>query len=129
MLLCLIGLQDSVTLEEIDSAESLARNLERIELPTQLVAVLADPLLQKFLLLRPGAEASSRITNWLTACLDDVARGDADPAYLEDILEVIHDYAVSAKVSEHVRLTEIRQLAHSSGRHYRHYYSLSSSGI
>lgn len=74
------------------------KNLEKIELPTQLVAVLADPLLQKFLLLRPDAEASSRITNWLMACLGDVASGDAGPGLLLDMLEVIHDYAVSTKV-------------------------------
>ncbi|KAK4240494.1 centromere protein I [Achaetomium macrosporum] len=97
--------ESSVTLEEIDSAESLAKNLEKIELPTQLVAVLADPLLQKFLLLRPDAEAFSRIANWLMACLDDVARGDADPAYLEDLLVVIHDYAVSTKTLPPLLLT------------------------
>ncbi|GAB1315001.1 Mis6-domain-containing protein [Madurella fahalii] len=89
--------ENSVTLEEIDNAESFAKNLEKIELPTQLVAVLADPLLQKFLLLRPDAEASSRITNWLMACLGDVASGDADSGLLLDMLEVAHDYAMSTK--------------------------------
>ncbi|KAL2023816.1 hypothetical protein VTK56DRAFT_1083 [Thermocarpiscus australiensis] len=89
--------ENSVTLEEIDNAESFVKNLEKIQLPTQLVAVLADPLLQKFLLLRPDAEASSRISNWLMACLGDVASGDADSNLFLDMLEVIHDYAVSTK--------------------------------
>ncbi|KAL2129135.1 hypothetical protein VTI74DRAFT_8183 [Chaetomium olivicolor] len=97
--------ESSVTLEEIDNAESFVRNLEKIELPTQLVAVLADPLLQKFLLLRPDGEASSRVSNWVLACLQDVASGDADSVLLFDMLEVIHDYAVSIKTLPPLLLT------------------------
>ncbi|KAK4189083.1 centromere protein I [Podospora australis] len=89
--------ESSVTLEEIDNAEALVRNLDKIELPTQLVAVLGDPLLQKLLLLRPNSEASSRVSNWVMACVGDVASGDADPALLLDMVEVIRDYAVSTK--------------------------------
>jgi centromere protein I len=62
------------------------------------VAVLADPLLQKLLLLRPDAEASARISNWILACLADVASGDAGPELLLDMLEVVHGYAVATKV-------------------------------
>ena len=62
------------------------------------MAVLADPLLQKFLFLRPNAEASSRISNWLMACLGDVASGDADSEIFLDMIEVMHDYAVATKV-------------------------------
>lgn len=62
------------------------------------MAVLADPLLQKFLLLRPDVEGSSRISNWLMACLGDVASGDADSGLLIDMLDVIHGYAVASKV-------------------------------
>ena len=85
-------------MEEIDSAESLVNNLEKIELPNQLVAVLADPLLQKLLLLRPDAEGSTRISNWLLACLSDVTSGDAEPGLLLDMLDVVHEYAVATKV-------------------------------
>ncbi len=87
-----------MTLEEIDSAESLAGKLEKIELPSQLVAILADPLLQKFMLLRPDAEASSRISNWLIACFADVSSGDAPTSLLFDMLEVVHEYTVATKV-------------------------------
>ena len=87
-------------MEEIDNAEAFVKNLEKIELPTQLVAVLADPLLQKFLLLRPDAEGSSRISNWLMACMGDVASGDADSDTFLDMIEVIHDYAAATKVRE-----------------------------
>jgi Mis6. len=62
------------------------------------VAVLADPLLQKLLLLRPSAEASSRISSWLMACLGDVVSGDADIELLLDTVEVIRDYVIATKV-------------------------------
>ncbi|KAK3906525.1 centromere protein I [Staphylotrichum tortipilum] len=101
--------ETSVTLEEIDSAESLAGKLEKIELPSQLVAVLADPLLQKFMLLRPDAEASSRISNWLTACLADVASGDAETGLLLDILDVVHPYALATKTLPPLLLTSMGQ--------------------
>jgi centromere protein I len=91
-------------LEEIDNADAFVKNLEKIELPTQLVAVMADPLLQKFLLLRPDAEGSSRISNWLMACLGDVASGDADSDIFLDMIEVIHDYAAATKVCEPPKL-------------------------
>jgi hypothetical protein len=85
-------------LEEIDNADAFVKNLEKIELPTQLMAVMADPLLQKLLLLRPDAEGSSRISNWLMACLGDVASGDADSDIFLDMIEVINDYATATKV-------------------------------
>ena len=74
------------------------QNLEKIELPNQLVAVLADPLLQKLLHLRPDDDAHKRASNWMMACISDIAAGDADPSSIADILESVRDYAVSAKV-------------------------------
>lgn len=91
-------LQNSVTLEEIDSADAFVGNLDKIELPTQLVAVFADPLLQKLLLLRPNAEGDSRVSNWVTACMGDVASGDGDINLLLDMIDVIHEYTASTKV-------------------------------
>ncbi|KAK1760496.1 centromere protein I [Echria macrotheca] len=96
--------ENSVTLEEIDSAETLAKNLEKIELPTQLVAILADPLLQKLLLLRPDAEAFERIENWLRACIDDVAGGDAEPSSLLDLVEILHEFVLSTKILPRILL-------------------------
>ncbi|KAL1837191.1 hypothetical protein VTJ49DRAFT_4163 [Mycothermus thermophilus] len=101
--------ENSVTLEEIDSADSLVNKLEKIELPTQLVAVLADPLLQKLLLLRPDAEASSRISNWLMACLGDVAAGDADADIFLDMVDVIHEYALATKTLPPILVTFFEQ--------------------
>ncbi|KAK3365878.1 Mis6-domain-containing protein [Lasiosphaeria ovina] len=97
--------ESSLTLEEIDKAEKFVDNLEKIELPTQLVAVIADPLLQKLLLLRPDADASARISNWVMACLGDVAAGDTDPALMLDMLEVVHDYVLNTKTLPPLLLT------------------------
>ena len=90
--------QDAVTLEEIENATGFVKDLDKLELPNQLVAVLADPLLQKLMLLRPSAESDQRITNWLNAVLQDVIDGDADETTLFDILDILRDYVVSTKV-------------------------------
>jgi len=76
----------------------LALNLEKIELPNQLVAVLADPLLQKFLQLRPEAESYTRINNWLAACISDAEAGDVESDELMDLVEVINGYVQYTKV-------------------------------
>lgn len=57
-------------------------------------------------MLRPDAEAFSRISNWLTACLDDVARGDADPSTLLDLADIVHEFVLSTKVRvpEHLHI-------------------------
>ncbi|OIW29534.1 Mis6-domain-containing protein [Coniochaeta ligniaria NRRL 30616] len=89
--------ENSVTLEEIDNADSFVRNLEKFELPSQLVAVLADPLLQKLMILRPNNEASARVKNWVAACARDVKSGDAGAEVLLDVIEVLHDYVSATK--------------------------------
>ncbi|KAM0558549.1 hypothetical protein ACHAPJ_004744 [Fusarium lateritium] len=89
--------EDAVTLEEIENATGFVKDLDKLELPNQLVAVLADPLLQKLMLLRPSAESDQRITNWLNAVLQDVIDGDADETTLFDILDILRDYVVSTK--------------------------------
>ncbi|KAI0167405.1 Mis6-domain-containing protein [Pestalotiopsis sp. NC0098] len=90
--------EDSVTLEEIDNAERLVNNLEKIELPNQLVSVLADPLLQKLMLLRPSDAYEERITNWLTSYTEDVVRGEAtSTADLLSFLQVIQEYVSTTR--------------------------------
>ncbi|KAH8179567.1 mis6 domain-containing protein [Sarocladium implicatum] len=89
--------EDSVTLEEVESATGLAQNLDKIELPNQLVAVLADPLLQKLLILRPSAESDQRIANWLNAVLEDVIQGDADQDSLWEVLDILKQYVSHTK--------------------------------
>ncbi|KUI71262.1 Centromere protein I [Cytospora mali] len=106
--------EKSVTLEEIDSAESLASNLEKVELPDHLVAVLVDPLLQKFMMLRPDQNLK-RALAWMDAQIGEILNGDADDEAVENTLRVIYEFARSTKdISPFfpglVRLIERRRL-------------------
>ncbi|KAK1243610.1 hypothetical protein MKX08_001748 [Trichoderma sp. CBMAI-0020] len=89
--------ENSVTLEEVENITGFVQNIDRIELPNQLVAVLADPLLQKLLLLRPNAEAYQRVANWLNSVLQNVIDGDADEAVLWEVLDVVKEFVVQSK--------------------------------
>ncbi|KAJ4141310.1 hypothetical protein NW768_000521 [Fusarium equiseti] len=89
--------EDAVTLEEIENAVGFVKNLDKLELPNQLVAVLADPLLQKLMVLRPSKESDQRISNWLSSALQDVKDGDADEATFFEILDILRDYVISTK--------------------------------
>jgi centromere protein I len=90
--------ESSITLEEVDSADQLAEKLEQFELPSQMAAVLADPLLQKLMLLRPEPQAKERLEAWLDGCLQDIVSGELDERFLSDMLEVIRSYVVSTQV-------------------------------
>lgn len=74
------------------------QSLEKIELPSQLVAVLADPLLQKLMVLRPNKEADARVSSWASSCISDVINGDAGPELLLDMVQFYQDYVSVAKV-------------------------------
>ncbi|KAJ9143753.1 Centromere protein I [Pleurostoma richardsiae] len=110
--------ENSVTLEEIDNVDSFVQNIEKIELPNQLVAVLVDPLLQKLMVLRQDHEASRRASNWIMACISDLATGDGDRAMLLDTLEIIRDYAAVAKTLAHFFLDFIRDILRNSPDSY-----------
>lgn len=64
-----------------------------------MVAVLVDPLLQKLMLLRPSEESDQRIANWLNSILQDVTEGFENEGTLFDMMDILRDYVVSAKVS------------------------------
>ncbi|GAO17257.1 hypothetical protein UVI_02061030 [Ustilaginoidea virens] len=89
--------QDSVTLEEVEDVNSFVSKMDKLELPNQLVAVLADPLLQKLLILRPDPESYQRISNWLSAVFDEVLSGDADAATLWEVLDVVREFVVRTR--------------------------------
>ncbi|GJN85980.1 hypothetical protein PLIIFM63780_009556 [Purpureocillium lilacinum] len=97
--------EDSVTLEEVEGVDAFVRSLDRLKLPNQLVAVLADPLLQKLLVLRPSAEADRRVATWLAGVLREVADGDADEETLWEVLEVVREYVAQTKALPPVLLS------------------------
>ncbi|RPB16110.1 Mis6-domain-containing protein [Morchella conica CCBAS932] len=89
----------SVTLEEVENVDDFVNKLDKLELPNQLVAALEDPLLRKLLQLKPSDAATSRINNWLAACLSDELRSSQTPTpgsadrtakLLSKILEYTH---------------------------------------
>ena len=89
--------ENSVTLEEVENAKDLAKSLDKLELPNQLVAVLADPLLQKLLLLRPTSGAYQRVANWLQDLVQDVVNGGTDEGTLWDVIDVVRDFVVQTR--------------------------------
>lgn len=86
-----------MTLEEIDSAEALASNLDKIELPDHMVAVLVDPLLQKFMMLRPDTDFK-RAASWMNVQIAEILNGDADDDTVASTLNIIREYSRSTKV-------------------------------
>lgn len=89
--------ETSVTLEEVEDAAGLAKNLDKLELPNQLVAVLADPLLLKLLLLRLNNDAHQRVANWLQNFVQDVVTGGTDESTLWEVLEVVKDFVTQTR--------------------------------
>lgn len=79
--------------------EDFVRHLERIELPNQLVSVIGDPLLQKFLHLKHSETTSRRIDNWLVAFFEDqLETSQSSTRNILDMLQAIREYARFTKV-------------------------------
>ena len=95
----------TVILEEIDSVKSLVDNLERISPPSQIVAGLKDPLLQKYMALRPSEDSNHRLSFWLQTYFEDeidlVKQGFGLSPSLSEILGAVLSFAESTKVSKH----------------------------
>ena len=95
-------LQNSVTLEGIDSVDAFVEKLDRIEPPGQLISFLTDPLLQKFVELKSSPMVSARIGLWLATCLEEqtiaAASGLEDHVFLAELLEGLLQHARYTKV-------------------------------
>ncbi|KAF2129000.1 Mis6-domain-containing protein [Dothidotthia symphoricarpi CBS 119687] len=105
--------ENSVTLEGIDSVEDFVEKLDRIEPPGQLISFLTDPLLQKYVDLRPSPIISSRIDLWLATCLEDqyeIARqGTGDSRYLSEVLDGLLKHAQYTKTLHPAVLAFLQQ--------------------
>ncbi|KAI9839365.1 MAG: Phosphate metabolism transcription protein [Sclerophora amabilis] len=86
----------SVTLEEIDGVNDFVQKIEKIEPPNQVVSVLRDPLLQRYLSLRPSDSALQRIENWLNTFFEDelhsIRQGQSDESQLAEVLQSLVNY-------------------------------------
>lgn len=95
-------IQASVTLEGIDNAQTFVEKLDLIEPPGQLISFLHDPLLQKYVELKPSPIISRRIEHWLAACLEeqyDAAKmGTVDDQLLDEMLGGLLKHAHYTKV-------------------------------
>ncbi|EGC49792.1 Mis6 domain-containing protein [Histoplasma capsulatum var. duboisii H88] len=90
---------DFTSLEEIRSANDFVQKLDRIEMPNQVAAALADPLAQRYLVFVRNEGATRRLESWLDSFFEDeVARIQAreegddegnDPEHLEYVLDVL----------------------------------------
>ncbi|CAG8955260.1 hypothetical protein HYFRA_00011242 [Hymenoscyphus fraxineus] len=91
--------QASVTLEEIEGANDFIQRFEKIEAPNQLVAVVGDPLLQKFLQLQPSDIYEKRLDSWLLAFFEDQLQA-AEPSETKimEILKGILEYTKFTKI-------------------------------
>jgi len=86
-------------LEEIEDVDNFIQKLEKIEPPNQLVSVIGDPLLQKFMQLRSSDEYTKRVNMWLMAFFEDQLQtsGQNAPEILE-MLQAIQIYTRYTKV-------------------------------
>lgn len=76
--------------------------LDKLELPNQVVSVLCDPLLQKYLAIRPSESSSKRIHHWLVTFFEEelelIQEGQKTSDRLGTVLESILSYTQYTKV-------------------------------
>ncbi|KAF1844757.1 Mis6-domain-containing protein [Cucurbitaria berberidis CBS 394.84] len=93
--------ENSVTLEGIDNVEDFVEKLDRLEPPGQLVALLTDSLLQKYVELTPSPIVSTRIDLWLATCLEELYEAEGletgDAQYLSEVLDGLLKHAQYTK--------------------------------
>ncbi|KAJ4369805.1 Phosphate metabolism transcription protein [Neocucurbitaria cava] len=93
--------ETSVTLEGIDNVEDFVEKLDRIEPPGQLISLLTDPLLQKYVDLKPSPIISTRLDLWLASCLEEQYEAErlnaGDAQYLTEVLDGLFKYAQYTK--------------------------------
>lgn len=91
-----------MTLEGIDNVEDFVEKLDRIEPPGQLISFLTDPLLQKYVELKPSPIVATRIDLWLATCLEEQyaaeRQGTGDIPYASEILDGLLRHSQYTKV-------------------------------
>jgi centromere protein I len=93
-------------LEEIEDVHDFVRRLEKIEPPNQMVAVIQDPLLQKFLQLRSSDVYARRVDSWLLAFFEDqLETSDSSETKILQMLKSIQSYTQYTKVCTYEKRT------------------------
>ena len=101
-----------MTLEGIDDVEAFVDRLDRVEPPGQMISFLTDPLLQKYVELKPSPTVSARISLWLATCLEEQVNAASlnaeDPVLTAELLHGLLQHARYTKVSvTHSRNTAV----------------------
>lgn len=80
----------------------MIEKFDRINLPNQMIAALDDPLLQKYIGLRPSSAVTKRMDQWLELFFDEqleaINDSDASGKVLSELLVKIVDYTRFTKV-------------------------------
>lgn len=91
----------AVTLEDIRSVDDFVDNLELIEPPSQIIAGLRDPLLQKYIILGISKDASQRLEFWLLRYFEEemeiLSEGFGLSVTLPEILSALASFTESSK--------------------------------
>lgn len=88
-----------MTLKELDNVGDFVQKLELIEPPNQLVAVISNPFLQKYLQLRSSEKYKTRIDSWLLAFFEDRLSDPEDNAsQIISMLDSMVEYTRYTKV-------------------------------
>ncbi|KAI9891437.1 MAG: hypothetical protein M1814_002756 [Vezdaea aestivalis] len=89
--------ESTVTLEEVETVDDFIDKLDRIELPNQIVSILGDPLLQKYLDLKPSNVALKRLDNWLSTFmaeeLNSLVDNEVPNGRMSEVLSCLAKYA------------------------------------
>ncbi|KAF4624700.1 hypothetical protein G7Y89_g13464 [Cudoniella acicularis] len=106
--------ESSITLEEIEDVHDFVQRLENIEPPNQLVAVIGDPLLQKFLQLRSSEIYSRRVDTWLLAFFEDQLEStNPSETKMLEMLEAVRGYTQYTKILPAACFTYLKSMIYS----------------
>lgn len=80
----------------------MIEKFDRINLPNQMIAALDDPLLQKYIGLRPSSAVTKRMNQWLELFFDEqleaINDSDETSKVLSELLVKLVDYTRFTKV-------------------------------
>ncbi|MCJ1351128.1 MAG: hypothetical protein MMC33_001110 [Icmadophila ericetorum] len=91
----------SLALENINGVNDFIDKLEKIDLPDQMISILIDPLMQKYVMLRGIEIARTRVDQWLSLVFDSelqsLREGKPMTAKAVEILSKIPDFTRGTK--------------------------------
>jgi len=91
----------AITLEDIRNVDDFVNKLELIEPPSQIIAGLRDPLLQKYIILDISRDASQRLEFWLLRYFEEeietLKEGFGLSVTLPEILSALTSFTESSK--------------------------------